>query len=100
NPVAEEGVDLLVVVVTERERHHGRLLGETQSLRHVVVETHQAGHPVELAYRLPIHGGFPLQHRTFEGCRHPLTPLADPSTLTGRLCPRRNCRTPPVPCRS
>jgi hypothetical protein len=55
DPVAEEGLHLRIGVPAEREADHGRLLRDTQPVGDVVVQPHEAGHPVELAGGLFVH---------------------------------------------
>lgn len=55
NPVAEDRVDLVVVVVAKREADDRCLLRAAQTIRHVGVEPHQDRDPVELPYGLMEH---------------------------------------------
>jgi hypothetical protein len=71
--VAEQRVDVLVVVVTEGEGDDRGLLRESQSFGDVVVQTHQGGDAVELPDRLAVHRRFPLEHVAVVG-RHVLLP--------------------------
>jgi hypothetical protein len=61
--VAVDGVDLVVVVAAERERHDVGALGAAQPLPDVLVEVHDPRGLVELVHREPVHGRVPLEVR-------------------------------------
>src|SRR5690606_4278014 len=63
---------------------------------HVLIESHQAGHLVELTHRLPVHRRFPLQHVAI-GRRHLLAPLTVPNR-NQRSSPEPVCPTLPLGC--
>src|SRR5690606_20427098 len=94
--VPEQRLHVLVGVASEGKGDDGGLLWEPQPVGHVLIESHQAGHLVELTHRLPVHRRFPLQHVAI-GRRHLLAPLTVPNR-NQRSSPEPVCPTLPLGC--